>query len=89
MYRAVVATERAATGRGNVSDPVGFVLLSAIAVLGLTTGIVGLRRGRTVALIERLRFSRTDNPFRFWYGVAFQLIIGLACLVLAVGKATQ
>jgi hypothetical protein len=68
-------------------DPLGFFLLLGLAVLGLSVGVVGLRRGRVVALVDHLRFARTEKPIRFWYGVCFQIALGSACLVLAIIKA--
>lgn len=69
-----------------MSDPLGFFLMLGVAVFGITLGFVVLRRARCIALVESLQFSRTESPLLFWYGIALQRILGLVCLVAAVGK---
>jgi len=66
-----------------MSDPVGFILLLAIGAFCLALAIIGLRRGKAVTFFGH---SRIEAPARFWYSVAFQLGIGIVCLVLAVTK---
>jgi hypothetical protein len=72
-----------------MADPVGFILLLAVGAFGIAVGVVGLRRGKAVALVEPLRVARADRPFLFWYGVGFQLLIGAVCLITAVVKAFE
>jgi hypothetical protein len=70
-----------------MTDPVGFFLLLTVGIFAFAVGVVGLRRGRAVALVEQLRFTRAGQPIRFWYAVSFQLLVGAACLVSAAIKA--
>jgi len=61
-------------------DPLGFVLLSGVGVVGLTFAGIGIRRGKAVTIFGH---SRDDKPGRFWYSVIFQGVLGIACLILA------
>lgn len=68
----------------HMTDPVGFVLLTILGTAALTAGTVGLRRGRSVSIVEPLRFYRADEPLYFWCVVAVQLIVGLTCVLGAI-----
>jgi hypothetical protein len=68
----------------HMTDPVGFVLLSIVGTAALTAGTVGLRRGRSVSIVEPLRFYRAEKPMLFWCVVALQLTVGITCVVGAL-----
>jgi hypothetical protein len=68
----------------HMTDPVGFVLLSIVGTAALAAGTVGLRRGRSVSIVDPLRFHRADKPLFFWCVVALQLAVGITCVVGAV-----
>jgi hypothetical protein len=67
-----------------MTDPVGFVLLAILGTAALTVGAIGLRRGRSVSLVEPLRFYRAEKPLQFWSVVAVQFAVGLTSIVGAV-----
>lgn len=67
-----------------MDDPVGFVLLAILGTAATTVGIIGLRRGRCVSLVEPLRFYRAQKPLFFWYLVTFQLAVGITCIAGAI-----
>lgn len=67
-----------------MSDPVGFFLLSTLGAAALTAAIVGVRRGRSVSIVEPLRFVRAQKPLLFWCVVAVQLAVGITCVVGAL-----
>jgi hypothetical protein len=66
-----------------MSNPLGFFGLLAIGCLGIAVGVIGLRRGKVVAIFD---WERRKKPELFWYGIIFQLGLGATCLVLAVYK---
>jgi uncharacterized membrane protein YidH (DUF202 family) len=68
----------------HMTDPVGFVLLSIVGTAALTAGTVGLRRGRSVSIVEPLRFYRAEKPLFFWCVVAVQLTVGITCVAGAI-----
>ena len=65
-------------------DPAGFVLLAILAVAALTAASVGLRRGRSVSIVEPLRFYRTEKPLFFWCLVTIQLTVGIVSVAGAI-----
>lgn len=67
-----------------MTDPVGFSLLAFLGSAALTAGVVGLRRGRSVSIVEPLRFYRAKQPLFFWYLVTFQLAVGITCIAGAI-----
>jgi hypothetical protein len=67
-----------------MTDPVGFGLLSILGAAALSAGIVGLRRGRSVSIIEPLRFYRETQPLYFWYLVTLQLAVAITCIAGAI-----
>lgn len=67
-----------------MSDPVGFALLAFLGTAALTAGIAGLRRGRSVSLVEPLRFYRAEKPLYFWALVTVQLAVAIICIVGAI-----
>jgi hypothetical protein len=67
-----------------MSDPVGFVLLAILGAAALTAGVVGLRRGRSVSIVEPLRFYRAEKPLFFWALVTVQLTVAVTCIVGAI-----
>ena len=67
-----------------MTDPIGFALLAILGTAALTVGVVGLRRGRTVSLVEPLRFYRAEKPQHFWAVIAVQLVVAIICIVGAI-----
>lgn len=67
-----------------MADPVGFALLAIVGVAALTAATVGLRRGRSVSIVEPLRFYRGQQPSFFWCVVAAQLTVGIICVAGAI-----
>lgn len=67
-----------------MSDPVGFALLAILGMAALTAGVVGLRRGRSVSIVEPLRFYRAEQPLQYWALVTVQLAVAITCIVGAI-----
>jgi hypothetical protein len=65
-------------------DPVGFLLLTALGSAALTAAVVGLRRGRSVSIVQPLRFYRAQKPLFFWYLVTLQLAVAITCIAGAI-----
>jgi hypothetical protein len=65
-------------------DPVGVVLLLGLGGLGVTLGLVGLRRGKVVRFGEGI--YRDTDPNLFWRGVLYQLLLGAVCLLALAWK---
>jgi hypothetical protein len=61
----------------------GLLLLGLFAV---AVGVFGFRRGRVVA-VRPLNASRGEQPALFWFGVGFQLLLGLGLLLSALDEA--
>jgi len=67
-----------------MSDPVGFTLLAILGTAALAAGAVGLRRGRSVSLVEPLRFYRAEKPLHYWALVTMQLAVAITSIVGAI-----
>lgn len=56
-------------------------ILFIVGCFGVVIGKIGLSRGELVGLLP---FRRVENPALFWYGIAFQIILGAVCLVASI-----
>jgi hypothetical protein len=70
--------------RRDMRDPVGFLLLTTLGAAALAAAVVGLRRGRSVSIVQPLRFYRAPRPLFFWDLVTFQLAVAITCIAGAV-----
>jgi hypothetical protein len=69
-----------------MSDPLGVTLLLGVGLFAVGVGAAGLWRGKTVDVFQS---KRGERPFLFWFGIVFQMGLGIVCLVLAAVKAFQ
>ena len=59
------------------------VLFLLLAVYAIAVSIIGIRRGKVVAIFN---VTRDTRPSMFWFGIVFQLLIGIMCLGGAIVK---
>lgn len=57
--------------------PDAAILLASVGLFAVALALVGLGRGRLVAV---WRIERSEWPLVFWFGFAFQLGLGLFCV---------
>jgi hypothetical protein len=55
-----------------------------LGTAALAAAVVGLRRGRSVSIVQPLRFYRAEKPLFFWYLVTFQLAVAITCIAGAI-----